>query len=139
MELRSMSYHGIGLNLDTSSGAQAPPMPPCVSQAQHDAAVSACSRSRELRGLGVSYGYMPHTYIPPLSQIDPCWLQVVPVCPPGTPPPEQGDTTGIEEGEGGGEEDDGGRRTLMLGGILFALLAAGGAYTYYRHRKGRRR
>lgn len=135
-----MSYHPIGQNIDVSAGAARPLMPPCLSQEQKSAAEAACAQSRQIKGLGIELvGLFTGGYIPPLSQIDPCWLSTLPVCPPGSAVPEGGDTTGIETGEGGGEEEDGSRRALAVGGILLLIAAGTGGYLYYRHRKGRRR
>lgn len=111
-----MTYHsGIGPSL----GAIA--LPACVTQAQHDAAVSACKR-QTVRGIGADVSYL-----------SPCVVKDIPVCPPlvrmdYAPPsvnistPPEPDPLQFPESE----------PNYMLWGGLGLLLAVAGGYVVYK-------
>jgi hypothetical protein len=66
-----MSYHGLGQDYDRRPWGDTSQYPACATQAQHDAAHSAC-RPTVLRGLGLL----------DLSANNPCWVETLPICPP---------------------------------------------------------
>lgn len=99
-----------------------PPVPTCITQAQHDAAVAACKR-QTVRGIGADVSYL-----------SPCVVKDIPVCPPlvranfptatyappvdistpPEPPPEESEPN------------------YMLWGGLGLLLAVAGGYVVYK-------
>jgi hypothetical protein len=95
-------------------------MPTCLTQAQHDEAVKACSY-QTVKGIGA------------LPTGDPCKLKDLPICPtpvrwsPTTttatdlPPPPGPDTKTEDEGE---------PNYALWGGLALLLVAAGGYVVY---------
>lgn len=96
-----MSYHGTGTVAATL----------CLTEDQKAAAIAACKKKTQVRGLG--------------QTTDPCALAQLPVCGPGETP--------FDAGEPGEPAADGGKKTLMFGGILLLVLAGG--YALYRSQK----